>query len=169
MKNRINMEEKSGQHINTRQYLGWMLTVSLLTIVSGLANPEGRPATPPREILRQWDMNGDGVIAVHEFPGPMEHFIDLDRNQDGYLTEDEIARRPPPPPLNLDPRSFIEADMNEDGVISVEEFLVYYEIRFNHLDRNSDGVISRDELPKPHCLPRPYHGGDRPSPRDNRK
>jgi Ca2+-binding EF-hand superfamily protein len=42
------------------------------------------------------DRNGDGKVSRSEFDGPPEHFDHFDRDGDGYITEDEAARGPPP-------------------------------------------------------------------------
>jgi hypothetical protein len=46
--------------------------------------------------MRREDRNGDGKVSRDEFRGPPEHFDRFDRNKDGYLTEDEAPRGPPP-------------------------------------------------------------------------
>ena len=51
------------------------------------------PASP---FMRREDRNGDGKVSRDEFGGPPEHFDHFDRNKDGYLTEDEAPKGPPP-------------------------------------------------------------------------
>ncbi|VGO15162.1 hypothetical protein PDESU_03744 [Pontiella desulfatans] len=46
--------------------------------------------------MEREDRNGDGKVSEDEFRGPMEHFILLDKNNDGYLSENEAPTGPPP-------------------------------------------------------------------------
>ena len=39
--------------------------------------------------------NGDGKVSKSEFGGPSKHFNHLDKNNDGYITEDEAPRGRP--------------------------------------------------------------------------
>ncbi len=41
------------------------------------------------------DQDGDGKVSRSEFDGPSQHFSHLDRNNDGYLSEDEAPQGPP--------------------------------------------------------------------------
>ena len=58
------------------------------------ARPGGRASDHP--FIRREDRNGDGKVSRDEFRGPPEHFDRFDRNRDGYLTEDEAPKGPPP-------------------------------------------------------------------------
>jgi hypothetical protein len=42
------------------------------------------------------DRDGDGKVSKSEFDGPSHHFTQFDRNQDGYISEDEAPTGPPP-------------------------------------------------------------------------
>ncbi|MDF7807824.1 hypothetical protein P4E94_10280 [Pontiellaceae bacterium B12219] len=42
------------------------------------------------------DKDKDGKVSADEFDGPSEHFSQLDKNNDGYLGEDEAPSGPPP-------------------------------------------------------------------------
>lgn len=46
--------------------------------------------------VRRLDRDGDGKVSLQEFDGPKDHFPELDRNGDGYLSDSEAP--PPPPP-----------------------------------------------------------------------
>lgn len=48
------------------------------------------------DFVRRLDKNGDGKVSRSEFDGPAQHFDQLDRNHDGYLSEDEAPQGPPP-------------------------------------------------------------------------
>ncbi len=60
------------------------------------------------DFVKRLDRDGDGQVSKREFDGPANHFAQFDRNGDGYLTEDEAPKGPPPgtgpPPRNRPPR-----------------------------------------------------------------
>ncbi len=58
-------------------------------------SPGGRAGRAPGFVSRL-DRDGDGRVSRREFDGPPDQFNVLDRNRDGYLSEDEAPRRPPP-------------------------------------------------------------------------
>ncbi|NND97479.1 MAG: hypothetical protein HKN47_09155 [Pirellulaceae bacterium] len=55
---------------------------------------ESADAKTPRW-ARQMDANGDNEISRLEFPGTVEQFDQLDRDQDGYIEWSETLERPP--------------------------------------------------------------------------
>ncbi|HPD14781.1 MAG TPA: DUF1566 domain-containing protein [Planctomycetota bacterium] len=57
--------------------------------------PGAQPVSP---WMQREDRDGDGKVSREEFGGPPEHFDHLDRNGDGFLTEDEAPKGPPPRP-----------------------------------------------------------------------
>jgi hypothetical protein len=64
----------------------------------GISAPGGRPNPPrPPGFVRRLDKNGDGKVSRKEFDGPPDQFDFLDRNHDGFLSEDEAPRHPPRP------------------------------------------------------------------------
>ncbi|HUT36582.1 MAG TPA: DUF1566 domain-containing protein [Planctomycetota bacterium] len=69
---------------------------------------EGPPVEPTPKSQNPWmrreDKNGDGKVSRAEFGGPPEHFDRFDRNRDGYVTEDEAPKGPPPGPGPRPPR-----------------------------------------------------------------
>ena len=54
--------------------------------------------TPARRrgFVERLDRNGDGKVSRMEFDGPKHRFDYHDKNNDGYLTEDEAPKGPPP-------------------------------------------------------------------------
>ena len=46
--------------------------------------------------MKRADRDGDGKVSKDEFRGPDDHFDDLDKNKDGFITEDEAPTGPPP-------------------------------------------------------------------------
>jgi hypothetical protein len=62
---------------------------------------EERPFGPPpprgrRGFVARLDRDGDGRVSRSEFDGPPDRFDILDTDHDGYLTEDEAPKGPPP-------------------------------------------------------------------------
>ncbi len=49
-----------------------------------------------RGFVERLDRNGDDKISRSEFDGPKDRFDYHDENNDGFLTEDEAPKRPPP-------------------------------------------------------------------------
>lgn len=48
------------------------------------------------EFVKRLDKDGDNKVSQAEFDGPSEHFSQLDKNRDGYLSADEAPSGPPP-------------------------------------------------------------------------
>jgi hypothetical protein len=46
--------------------------------------------------VKRLDKDNDGKVSKEEFDGPAGHFSHFDRNGDGYITEDEAPKGPPP-------------------------------------------------------------------------
>jgi hypothetical protein len=44
--------------------------------------------------VQHLDRDGDGKVSPQEFDGPADQFPRLDRNHDGYLSEDEAPAPP---------------------------------------------------------------------------
>jgi len=53
------------------------------------------PSKVNRFIARE-DKNHDGKVSKSEFKGPTKHFRHFDKNSDGYITEEEAPKGPPP-------------------------------------------------------------------------
>lgn len=74
-------------------------------------------------------LSAGGVYAAGLMPGGEEekgseaHFQQLDTNQDGRLTQQEVAQNPEIS------RAFSDLDENGDGQLSAEEFSKYPEIK----------------------------------------
>jgi Ca2+-binding EF-hand superfamily protein len=116
---------------------------------------EGREGRGPRPdpLFNALDRNRDGTISADEIARAPESLKTLDRNSDGQLTEDEL--RPAPfqgrgrggNPDEMLTRLFSQFDKNNDGKISREEAAGGpLEDIFDRADRNNDGFLTRDEL-----------------------
>jgi hypothetical protein len=64
----------------------------------GQRGSTGRSAPPSggRGFVERLDRDGDGKVSRSEFDGPKDRFGFHDRNNDGYLSEDEAPKGPPP-------------------------------------------------------------------------
>jgi len=56
----------------------------------------GLPRRHSRGFVQRLDSNGDGKVSRAEFDGPPHRFDHHDQNRDGYLSEDEAPKGPPP-------------------------------------------------------------------------
>ncbi len=76
-----------------------ILALIILASGSAIAKPTDQDkGTPPSaaEFIERLDKDGDGLVSMEEFDGPEEHFTKSDKNEDGYLSEDEAPSGPPP-------------------------------------------------------------------------
>jgi hypothetical protein len=78
-----------------------ILALLILATGTAMAKPSGgqEKRTPPTaaDFIQKLDKDGDGLVSMEEFDGPDEHFTESDKNEDGYLSEDEVPSGPPPP------------------------------------------------------------------------
>jgi hypothetical protein len=152
-----------------------------IALLAGLANaqqpqpPKGHHPPPPvSPILVIFDADRDGVISQDEIDDASDALANLDRNDDGQITREELmpprpegeneteggkppgpppGHRPPPPPPVI-----AALDANRDGKLSAEELTDATDALLE-LDENGDGELSPQEL-HPHGPPPP------PPPRD---
>lgn len=52
---------------------------------------------PPRDSIKPFDTDGDGVLSQDEFPGYRNHFSQFDTNRDGFINKAEMTNIPQPP------------------------------------------------------------------------
>lgn len=50
---------------------------------------QSQPKSTTNGFMKRADRDGDGKVSKEEFRGPAEHFNHLDKNGDGFITEDE--------------------------------------------------------------------------------
>lgn len=55
-----------------------------------------RNLSPGKRFIERLDKDGDGKVSRAEFDGPADRFGYHDKNNDGYITEDEAPQGPPP-------------------------------------------------------------------------
>jgi len=67
----------------------------------GYIDASEAPKGPPHhgmmggDFIQRFDKDGDGKVSKAEFPGPEEHFNQLDVNGDGYIDATEAPKGPP--------------------------------------------------------------------------
>lgn len=124
----------------------------------GGPNAEGRRPGPGmlREKLIEADVNGDKTVTFEELQAVLpnltaEHFARMDRNEDGVLTKDD--RPEPEGPIGHLMHTVMDADVNEDGQVSYEEFVAAlpnpHAQLFGWFDQNGDGVLTPEDRPEP--------------------
>jgi zinc protease len=149
-----------------------------LFLIPGLAQAQAAAAAQPVQ-LQVKDGNGDGKISLAEFlaglpagqPAAVKDaltakFAEMDKNQDGFLTADEMkATMPAAPTAVVQPLQLQIRDADGDGKISREEFLAglpagqtealigQLKEKFAALDKNQDGNLTMDELGSTRPLP----------------
>ncbi|MGL4370047.1 MAG: EF-hand domain-containing protein [Spirochaetota bacterium] len=112
--------------------------------------PDGRPdGKGPAADL---DKDNDGKISAKEWSDNSAQFKKLDKNSDGYLTDDEMRPeggkgRGPKPEGKADGKGpFAEMDKDNNGRISESEWTAAHKAMFTRMDKNSDGSLSEDEM-----------------------
>ena len=147
-----------------------LLTAAVMTIGMGSAQADNkddeiRPQLQKKydrrlEEMKALDTNEDGVLQVEELKDKARNKFDtLDKNKDGIISEkerqagintfkkqkdetygpfvDKKARK-------LENR-YKNADANDDGQVSKEEYDAYFGKRYNTYDRDGDGIITEKE------------------------
>lgn len=105
---------------------------------------DSEPDAATAHFIEKFDRNGDGLVALDEFPGPVEHFSQLDVNGDGFIAVTEAPRQPPHGGHSGEDL-LVEFDSDGDGALSAEEF-PGPEDHFARLDSDGDNLLSAAEL-----------------------
>lgn len=72
-----------------------MLICSFATISLNAQDNKDRPKRDPEELFKKLDTDGDGKVSKaeadkSEFKMIKEHFNEIDKNADGYISKDEF-------------------------------------------------------------------------------
>lgn len=94
--------------------------------------------------MKSMDADEDGQVSAEEWKGPAEMFGKADKDQDGFLTLEELVASMPNPKDKIAAK-IKEMDADGDGSISQEEWKGRPEM-FGKLDKNGDGSLTADEL-----------------------
>ena len=137
------------------------LPLILLLLAAGPAfaapGPDGdnpRPARPNAGVMR-YDTNKDGFVDRAEWNAGQEaRFRELDTNNDGKLSKDEMFARTPSAAGNVLPSDrqlerqdafFRRVDRDRDGFVSKAEFMAQTDRNFARCDADKDGRINTAE------------------------
>jgi Ca2+-binding EF-hand superfamily protein len=114
------------------------------------AKGHGKDHARPSWMMKQLDLDGDGVISRDEFDVAIaRRFARLDTDADGTLSFEQMHARRAPRSEDRARLRFDRIDTDGDGRISIQEFTVAADRRFARMDRNGDGLIQADELTRP--------------------
>lgn len=99
----------------------------------------------PVRMLRRLDSNGDELISLEEFTANgtanyTRQFARADRDDDGYVSEDEARPRRRGPAEDIDVTELRECIAENGGLPEVEED------RFTAADKDGDGTLSQEEF-----------------------
>ncbi len=137
------------------------VVAALLFTLPALAAPDNQPASANSRAVRpatgmmRYDTNGDGAVDRTEWEAGQEaRFKQLDTNNDGKLSQDELFARTPAADGNVLPTDrqfqrqsayFQRLDSDKDGSVSKTEFMAQAARNFARCDLNKDGRIDTAE------------------------
>lgn len=171
--------------------IGSVSNYTSYTSTSSTSTNSARSQQFQKELLAKLDSNSDGAVDQDELTSALsqktddgllvslsKNFSDLDSDESGSLSSEEMAAMAPPPPprdqapsteladalisaLDTDGDSAISSDELSNGLTSAGSTADSTEI-FSALDKNEDGTVSQDELvasltptpPPPQQMPR---------------
>ena len=121
---------------------------ALLALGAAFASPAtARDRFDPMEMLAKSDANGDGRVSRSEYiDARRDRFERMDRNNDGYFTEDDLPRIARKRGGEKVDRVIEALDANRDGRLSRPEFVDGPTRLFDLGDRDRNGVIDRAEM-----------------------
>ena len=134
---------------------------AMAALTAGVAMAQPAPGGGMRAFIAQADANHDGNITRAEWDAARAaRFTQQDANHDGSLSADERPHRGPPPggqpqaggpfPGGGEHHGMMNADTNNDGVVSRAEYDAQSAAMFQRLDADGNGAISAAELQAAH-------------------
>jgi len=129
-----------------RSPLTWALAV--LAAGAAFASPAAaRDRLDPMEMLARSDADRDGRVSRAEFiDARRDRFKRMDRNDDGYFSDDDLPRMVRKRAGEKMDRAIDALDANRDGRLSRAEFVDGPTRLFDLGDRDRNGVIDRAEM-----------------------
>jgi Ca2+-binding EF-hand superfamily protein len=129
------------KEISMRVAIATLLLAGAASVLSlGAYAADREMSYDPRAAFAETDTNKDGFIDLGEFHARLvEVFYSVDTDKDGFLIVTEYRVLP----LSND---FEEADVNNDGKLSLKEFVRIRYHEFQDADDGQDGVLSVDEV-----------------------
>lgn len=113
---------------------------------------------PFRAAFLRWDINHDGVVTCDEWRATARRlFAGADKNRDGFLDPTEFRALGRADPLFAD-ASHAYFDTNNDGRVSLAEFVDMPSQLFTRFDTNRDCRVTMDELEGRKPEPTPGRG-----------
>ena len=119
--------------------------VTVLGLAAGISAAIAQSASPDavRKAFAEADVNNDGALNIDEYIANVVYvFKQVDRNRDGYITVEEAKAYW----VDFRPDLFKAADRNGDGKLSLGEAVAAKVIDYFEMDTNHDGVISIEEV-----------------------
>jgi Ca2+-binding EF-hand superfamily protein len=124
-----------GRGIGAKIGVAIFLLVCSAGAITAAEDPRVESARRAFSIL---DMDGDKKVTDVEFATrKIDAFSTPDRNEDNYLSEDEVR---------ITPEQFKAVDRNGDGKVSGLEFINSDYGQFAPYDADKDGTVDLDEL-----------------------
>jgi Ca2+-binding EF-hand superfamily protein len=132
-------------------YLYTAIAISASGIVTTeSANAQGlRGSAVPTKLFKRADADHDGVVSRDEYQAARgAKFDELDRSDDGYLTDADFPRLSRGHGARADKaREMLQKpDSDQDGRVSREEYSNAGSPIFDLADANEDGVVDKPEL-----------------------
>lgn len=152
-KNNLGRADKDGDGgLNLNEFQAAM--AAFAPRAGGREGDGGRPNLANAPFFRAIDADRDGKLSGEELAAAGDALKKLDRNNDGFVTPEELA--PPGPGGPGRPQQgggaeafrerLKQADTNGDGKLSKEEAPERFKQNFDRIDANSDGFIDSEEL-----------------------
>jgi Ca2+-binding EF-hand superfamily protein len=138
--------------------IGTIVAISLAasaTLVNAAGHSEGGPKGPHGGMpkFEEMDANNDGQLSKDEMDAfAKAHFAKMDANNDGLLSAEEMAQDGANKMMRRQERMISRMDQNDDGLLSFDEINAKMAQRgekmFERLDADGDGLLSKDEMAK---------------------
>ena len=125
-----------------RARLAALAAISAGVLIAAASAQQASPDVV-RKAFAEADVNRDGVLNIDEYIANVIYvFRQIDTNRDGFITQQEVMVFT----TTHRPELFKAADRNGDGKLSLGEAVAAKVIDFFDMDTNRDGVLSMDEV-----------------------